>query len=86
MQLKIITALLKELKFLNDLYVTLHDYLFLTNVINIFHCIPFAAIFLPCSFGCNNGLDPQFDDHCLKKVQIDANIQLKAEFREELEF
>ena len=54
------------------LYVTLHDYLFLTNVIKIFFH--------------NNGLDPPFDDHCLKKVQIDANIQLKDEFREELEF
>ena len=81
--MKIKTALLKELKFLNDLYVTLHDYLFLTNVIKIFHYIPLAAFLLPCSFGCKNGLDPQFDDHCLKKVQIDANIQLKDEFREE---
>ena len=44
-QIKIKTVLLKELKFLNDLYVTLHDYLFLTNVINIFHYIPFAAFF-----------------------------------------
>ena len=43
--MKIKTALLKELKFLNDLYVTLHDYLFLTNVTNIFHYIPFAAFF-----------------------------------------
>ena len=84
--MKIKTALLKELKFLNDLYVTLHDYLFLTNVINIFYTFRLLHFFLPCTFGCNNGLDPPFDDHCLKKVQIDANIQLKDKFREELKF
>ena len=85
-QTKIKTTLLKELKLLNDLYVTLHDYLFLTNSNKHFSLHSVCCIFLPCSFHCNNGRDPQFDDHCLKKVQIDANIQLKDEFREELEF